>query len=57
MTRTARRQLEGKHLACYLENISGAEQPYTCTIEDELNLDFIDESQHVLAKFLNLELF
>ena len=57
MTRTARRQLEGKHLACYLENISGAEQPYTCTIEDELNIDFIDESKHVLAMFLNQELF
>ena len=24
---------------CYLENISGAEQPQTCTIEDELNID------------------
>ena len=28
-----------------------------CTIEDELNIDFIDESKHVLAMFLNQELF
>ena len=49
MTRTARRQLEGQHLACYLENISGAAQPLTCTIEDELNIDLIDEGKLCLA--------
>ena len=27
---------------CYLENICGAEQPETCTIDDELNIDLID---------------
>ena len=33
-----------------LENICRAEQPQTCTIEDELN---IDGGKHVLAMFLN----
>ena len=35
---------------CCLENICGAGQPQTCTIEDELN---IDGGMHVLAMFLN----
>ena len=35
---------------CYLENIYGAEQPQTCTIEHELN---IDGGKNVLAMFLN----
>ena len=35
---------------CYLENICGAEQPQTCTIEDELNSD---GGKNVLAMFLN----
>ena len=39
---------------CYLENICGVEKPQTCTIEGELN---IDGSKHVLAMFLNKELF
>ena len=34
---------------CYLENICLAEQPKTCTIEDELD---IDGGKH-LAMFLN----
>ena len=38
---------------CYLENICRAEQPETCTIEDELNIDLIDGGKHVLAMFLN----
>ena len=42
---------------CYLENICGAEQPETCTIDDELNIDLIDAGKHVLAMFLNWELF
>ena len=44
MARTARRQLEGRHLLFgeYLRT----EQPYLCTIEDKLN---IDEGKHVLA--------
>ena len=33
---------------CYLENICGAEQPYTFTMEDEHN---IDGGEHVLAMF------
>ena len=37
----------------YLENICGAEQPETCTIDDELNIDLIDAGKHVLAMFLN----
>ena len=32
---------------CYLENICRAEQPETCTIEDELNIDLIDGGKHV----------
>ena len=32
---------------CYLENICGAEQPETCTIDDELNIDLIDVGKHV----------
>ena len=35
---------------CYLENICGAEQPETCAIEGELN---IDGGKHVLALCLN----
>ena len=37
MARAAIRQLEGE--ICYLEFMSGAEQPYMCTIEDELTID------------------
>ena len=35
---------------CYLEDICGAEQPPTCTVEDELN---IDGGKRVLVMFLN----
>ena len=35
---------------CYLENIFGAGQTYTYSIEDELN---IDAGKHVSAMFLN----
>ena len=35
---------------CYLEDICGAEQPTTCTVEDELN---IDGGKRVLVMFLN----
>ena len=50
-TRTTRRQLEGRHLL--FGNICRAEQPETCTIEDELNIDLIDGGKHVLAMLLN----
>ena len=52
MARTARRQLERRHLLS--EEYLRAEQPWTCTIGDELN---IDGGKHVLAMFLNKELF
>ena len=56
MARTARRQLE-KGDIYYLQNICGAEQPLNVhyeSIKDELN---IDGGKHVLAMFLNKELF
>ena len=46
----ARRQLKGE--ICYLENICVAEQPQTCTIEDELNIDGSMEVTF-FAMFLN----
>ena len=49
MAKTARRQRGGRH-RCYWENICGAGQTQTYTIEDELN---IDAGKHVLAMFLN----
>ena len=41
---------------CYLENICGAEQNLTYTIEDKLNID-VGKLSLVLAMFLNQELF
>ena len=35
---------------CYLENMNGAGQIQTYTIEDKLNIDAV---KHVLAMFLN----
>ena len=48
MVKTARRQLGGRQLL--LENICGAGQTETYTIEDELN---IDAGKHIFALFLN----
>ena len=45
MARKARRQLEGRHLL-FGEYLRGPEQPQTCSIEDELN---IDGGNHVLT--------
>ena len=55
MARTARRQLEGRHLLFgeYLRSWTTLNVHYE-SIEDELN---IDGGKHVLAMFLNKELF
>ena len=54
MARTARRQLEGRHLLFgeYLRSWTTLNVHYE-SIEDELN---IDGGKHVLAMFLNWEL-
>ena len=55
MARTAKRQLEGRHLLFgeYLRSWTTLNVHYE-SIEDELN---IDGGKHVLAMFLNKELF
>ena len=55
MARTAKRQLEGRHLLFgeYLQSWTTQNVHYE-SIEDELNIDL---GKHVLAMFLNKELF
>ena len=53
MTKTARRQLGGRHLL-FAEYLQSWTNPNVQSIEDELD---IDAGKHVLAMFLNWELF